>query len=326
LGHPKVSGTSMPHKRALVTGASGFIGRHLVDRLLKDGSHVIALVRSESRLPDRWRGNVISLACQDWTPALVRKSIDRNSFDVVFHLAAYGVRPADRNVDEMTRINVEVPAELVRLCKDMGARLVMAGTFSEYQEPAAPVPLSEEAPLETRKIYGSTKAAGGLLAHSLAVKFGVPFCLLRLFKVYGAGEAPYRLLPTLVAGLIKGQPVALSAGTQILDFVYVKDVVEAFLRTDAHFEKNRGLEPAIWNVCTDVGHEVHTFATTVAQVLGANMNLLRFGEIPMRQDDEPWLVGSADRLRAELGWRPEYDLRTGIEAALAELVGAAPAT
>src|SRR4029077_7562100 len=160
------------------------------------------------------------------------------NFDVIFHLAAYGVYPADRDLDQMVRINVDLAATLVGLCQARGARFVMAGTFSEYQPPATQTTLTENSPLETSKIYGASKAAGGLLATAIAANLGVRLRILRLFKVYGPGEASHRLLPNLVTGLSQGRRIPLSAGTQVLDFVYVEDVVEALMRADAHMQSN----------------------------------------------------------------------------------------
>jgi nucleoside-diphosphate-sugar epimerase len=141
--------------------------------------------------------------------------------------------------------------------------------------------------------------------------------LLRLFKVYGAGESPHRFLPALVSGLSKRERVAISAGTQILDFVYIDDVVEAMLRADAHGREKGGI--ATWNVATGQGHSVRDFAERVAIAMNADPSMLGFGAIAMRRDDEPWLVGSPDLLRAELGWQPSIGLDEGVRAAVAVL-------
>jgi nucleoside-diphosphate-sugar epimerase len=177
--------------------------------------------------------------------------------------------------------------------------------------------------LQGAKLYGTSKAAGGLLASALAAELDVALRLLRLFKVYGAGEAPHRLLPSLVANLPQGRRVPLSAGTQVLDFVYVKDVVDACLRADADMASASRPSAATWNVCTGVGHSVRAFASKVAQVLGAPSELLGFGDITMRPDDEPWLVGSGDRMHAAAGWRPTFDLDAGVREAVASLTAGA---
>ena len=301
---------------ALVTGASGFIGCRLVARLLSEGRQVTALVRSSSVLPGEWRDRVRIVVCDDFSEGNLRR-LSLAPVDVVFHLAAYGVKPDQRDAAEILRINVELPATLVRLCAEWRARMVMAGTFSEYRRPSTRDPVIESYPLEMHKLYGASKAAGGLMASAVAHDGGVGFRLLRLFKVYGAGEAAHRLLPALVTGLSKRERVAISAGTQVLDFVHVDDVIEAMLRADAHASEKGGI--ATWNVATGQGHSVREFAETVARAMDADMSLIGFGALPMRKDDEPWLVGSSDLLHSELGWQPATGLDAGIRAAVAEL-------
>src|SRR5271168_1051899 len=115
----------MPPASALVTGASGFIGAHLVDRLLSLNSHVTALVRAGSVLPKQWRDRVTVVECDDFSEAGLRRLLHA-PVDAVFHLAAYGVRPTHRDVDEMMRINVALPAALVRLCSEWCGRMIMA--------------------------------------------------------------------------------------------------------------------------------------------------------------------------------------------------------
>jgi nucleoside-diphosphate-sugar epimerase len=310
---------------ALVTGASGFIGRHLVDALLEAKTQVVALTRPGSRIPDQWRGRVTCVECTDWSEAGLRTALAPQSFDVAYHLATYGVRPSDRDPRLMVRINVDLPALFVPLCRERGARLVMAGSFSEYQDPIDRSRLTEQSPLETSKIYGASKAAGGIVVSALAENLGVKLRLLRFFKVYGEGEAPHRLLPSLVAGLSRGQRVALSEGTQIRDFIYVDDVVDAALKAADHVAAS-GPSTATWNVCTGVGHSVRTFAGLVAQAIGSRPELLGFGELAMRADDEPYLVGDGERMARELGWRPKHDLGEGIRAAVANLTASQPAT
>jgi nucleoside-diphosphate-sugar epimerase len=304
---------------ALVTGATGFIGRHLVDRLLALGASVSVLVRPGRDVPAPWRGRVALIECPDLTSTGLRRAVAAHSFESVFHLAAYGVAPTERDPDPIMRVNVELPSALVRLCRERGANLIMTGTFSEYARPAGEARLTEQSPLQSAKIYGSSKAAGGLLAAALAAELDVRFRLLRLFKVYGAGEAPHRLLPNLIASLRHGRRVALSAGTQVLDFVYVKDAVDACVRADADMAAQARAASATWNVCTGKGHSVRAFASTVAKVLGAPADLLGFGDIAMRPDDEPWLVGSPERMYADTGWRTAYDLDTGVGDAVAIL-------
>ena len=300
----------------LVTGATGFVGVHLVARLLSEGNGVTVLARSSSLLPAEWRDRVRVITCDDFSERNLRRLLDR-PFEAIFHLAAYGVKPNQRDVDEIVRINMEMPAAPARLCGEWRARMVMTGTFSEYRSPSNRELVLEDSPLEQGKLYGSSKAAGGLMAGAIAHSSGVGFRLLRLFKVYGAGEAPHRLLPALVSGLARHERVAISAGTQVLDFVYIDDVIEAIVRADAHCREKGGI--ATWNVATGRAHSVREFAEQVAAAMNADASLLGFGALAIRKDDEPWFVGSPDQLRSELGWQPSIGLVDGVRAAVAVL-------
>jgi len=307
--------------RALVTGGAGFIGSHLCEALLQQDDEVFVVDDlstgridnivhiQESKNFHFIEGSILDFPLLE---TLVKK------VDTVFHLAAYGVRPSNRDVDHMIQINIELPATLVRLCRQWNARLVIAGTFSEYMKPASNEPLTETSPLEPFKLYGSSKAAGGLIASAIAKETWVGLRILRLFKVYGAGEAPHRLLPALVSGFNQKQRVAISSGTQILDFVYIDDVIEALVRADKHI-RNHGAV-ATWNVSTGQGHSVRHFAQLVAEAMNSDGSLLGFGEIAMRKDDEPWLVGDPGLIQSQLGWHPRIELETGVKAAVAAII------
>ena len=301
---------------ALVTGASGFIGRHLVESLLASGVSVRVLCRSGSQIPLHWNGRVERLDCDDWTAAGVQRAVGAAAFDVLYHLAAYGVHPGDRDARLMTQINTDLGGELVRLCRARGAVMAMAGSSAEYGCPEGRMALTEESPLEDSKIYGASKAAGTLKACAVASELGTSICVLRLFNVYGPGEAAHRLLPVVVAGLAAGRRVALSPGTQMRDFVYVGDVVEALRAASESMRSRAAPLSAIWNVGTGIGHTVREFAQLAAQILGKSNELLGFGDQAMRADEVPYLVASCDRISSELGWSARHSLEDGIKAAL----------
>jgi nucleoside-diphosphate-sugar epimerase len=302
--------------RALVTGGSGFIGRHLIGRLMRDGVPVTAVVRRECHSVQQWASQLDLVSVSDWSEAGLREALCGRRFDVMFHLAVYGTNPADRDLDQMLRVNVALPTTMVRLAKTYGARLVMAGTFSEYRAPEARIPLTERASLESEKLYGASKAAGSLMASAMAANLSVDLCLLRFFHVYGPGEAAHRLLPSLLSGLSRGRRVPLSTGTQVRDFVYVADVIEALVAATALRTEHDRPSTEVLNVCTGVGHAVRDFAELVADAMGARRELLGFGDLALRPDDSEWLVGNGDRIARRIGWRPRYDLAAGVRAAI----------
>jgi nucleoside-diphosphate-sugar epimerase len=305
----------------LVTGASGFIGRHLVEALLAQNARVIALCRPQSQLPQHWRAKVERVDCPDWSLEAMRTALGERSFGCLFHLAAYGVVPTARDSATMLAVNAQWPQDLVRLCKDCGASMVMAGSSAEYKRPDGKVSLTEDSPLETEKAYGASKAKGSVETCRIANDLGVPLRVLRLFNVYGPGEGPHRLLPSLASGLAANHRIALSEGRQVRDFVYVGDVVEAFLAAADHTKTHAGMPARVWNVATGEGHSVREFAEMTARLSGMKMGLLGFGDLSMRPDEIEWLVGSCERVRAATGWSARHDLSSGIATSLARMTG-----
>jgi UDP-glucose 4-epimerase len=138
----------------------------------------------------------------------------------------------------------------------------------------------------------------------------VPSAILRPFAVYGPGEAPERLLPSLLAALRDGRPLDLTPGDQRRDWLHVDDVVAAYLRAaqlDAH-----ALNGVIWNVCSGTPVSVRQFGETLAGLLGAPRELLRWGRLAYRPEEPMWIVGSNHRLCTAAGWRPQYSLAEGL--------------
>ena len=153
--------------------------------------------------------------------------------DVIIHLAAAGVNPEDRNIDRLVEVNAVLPSKMVAMAKRCGVRAVLiAGTCSEYQPSNGETMLKENHPLEVSRLYGATKASGDILANATGAELQLPTAVLRIFNVYGPGEAPYRDCRRACCGVCAtGERVPLSQGLQIRDFIYIDDVCEGFIRS-----------------------------------------------------------------------------------------------
>lgn len=305
---------------ALVTGATGFIGRHLTRRLAQEGTPVVALVRAGSPSATIDERAMLRLPIEDWSAEGLRRSLSAHDFTVVYHLAAYGVRPTDRDLATMQRINVDLPVALVRCAAERGATVVATGSCAEYapQQNGTRRLIDENAGLESMRLYGASKAAGGLMACAAATALRGRLRYLRLFNVFGPGEATHRLLPSLVRRLARNERVPLSEGLQTRDFVLVDDAVDALVA--AGCMEGAGEAPAvIWNVCSGQGNTVREFAMHVAAAMGQSSDLLGFGELPLRPDDLAWLVGDPGSIAAGLGWRPRHAFADGILSAVSRI-------
>ena len=290
--------------KVLVTGATGLIGRALVETLLASGHEVTALVRGGRSLP-----GVTTLELDGLTQADILRAMEPAKdarYDAAINLAAAGVAPSDRDPERLVAVNAVFPSAFAAAARQSGAEVFLqVGSCSEYAPFASPIP--ETAPLERHALYGATKAAGGILVQSTGASIGLDVAVLRVFNVYGPGEKPHRLLPSLATRLARGETVALSDGLQVRDYLGVDEVcLRLALFLDA-FRKDRGLAGE-YNLGSGVPRTVADFARSVARVLGASEALLDFGALPRRPDDRPEVVAATDKLAAAIGQVPVADL------------------
>jgi nucleoside-diphosphate-sugar epimerase len=303
----------------LITGASGFIGRRLTARLIRTGQRPVVLARRglvTTALP----GAADVLLIPEFAPQAITEALDGRSIGAVVHLAAYGVAPSDRDPEAMLRVNLASTLALVNAAARAGATaMVIAGSSAEYRSPASPLPLDEDAPLETERLYGASKAAAGIAALALARSLRLPLSVARLFNVYGPGEASYRLLPTLLRGFAEQKRIALSPGDQLRDFIHVDDAISALLALLDVLQQH-GLDVAgAVNVGTGEGSSVRRLAETAASIAGVDSALLGFGDVAMRPDDVPFMVANTQRIRQCVRWRHRYPLSEGLAASITEI-------
>ena len=311
---------AMQHKagvmfRVLVAGGGGFVGSALVAALTASG-HDVSVMTTGAQTTDR-RVRVVRL--DRWHPRCVAEAEVAPRYDWIFNAAAYGVDPSQIDAAAARLANAELPLAFVDLARRAGAQaLVHVGSCSEYAELAERRPLRESDPLETVKIYAASKAAGSLAVMEAARNGGINVVVARLFGVYGAGERPWRLLPSLHRNLTAGRPVPLSEGSQVRDFLYVEDAV-AGLAALALVLSSGSQTPGVVNLCSGTDVTVRKFAETVADALDAPRGLLHFGAIPMRSREIVHMVGDASRLNCLTPWRPAYTLERGLTMSAAEL-------
>jgi dTDP-6-deoxy-L-talose 4-dehydrogenase (NAD+) len=272
----------------LVTGARGFVGRQVVAELRRRRRAVVAV-------PGRWRD--LEEVASRIGPSVPAACV---------HLGWY----ADPR-DYLTAVGPN--AQALQDTLDLGGLLeqlevptmIVAGSAAEYAP--AEEPLREDARLAPRTVYGSAKALCHELLRSRVRRSGA-VTWARLFNLTGPGEDTRRILPAAAKALVEGIPLDLSEGTQVRDYVDVRDAAAALVDLIDY-------PVDVVNVGTGVGTALRDVLTMMADEHGGH-ELLRFGRRPFLPEDNPVVVADARVLEDRVGWRPHHDLRSTVRAAL----------
>ncbi|HEY7063022.1 MAG TPA: NAD-dependent epimerase/dehydratase family protein [Chloroflexota bacterium] len=297
--------------RALVTGGTGFVGANLARRLLADGHEVHLLVRRGYR---DWRLADVRAALEFHEVALadadgLARAVAAIRPGWVFHLATHGAYSSQRDVQRIVDTNVVGTVNLVEACLRAGFEaFVNTGSSSEYG--LKDHPPAETEWLEPNSHYAVTKAAATLYCRYTAQSRGVCLPTLRLYSVYGPYEEPTRLLPTLILRGLDGHLPPLVDPDVARDFVYVDDVVEAYLLAATCADQEPG---AVYNVGTGTQTSLRQVVAVARATLGIQAEPA-WGSMPNRRWDTTTWVADNRKIVRDLGWAPRYTFADGFQA------------
>jgi polyisoprenyl-phosphate glycosyltransferase len=302
----------MSRDRIFITGAGGFIGSALTDRLVREGHEVHVLLRPGGRY-QRLSGIRNQLVVHEGTvnrADLLNNIVKRVQPERIFHLAATGLQGHD-NTDSIRETNILGTMNLLRSTESVSYRsLIHVGSGIEYGHHETAIP--EGTPARPAGEYATSKAAATMLALAEAQR-GKPVTVVRIFQAYGPGELQHRLVPSCFLAMMRGQQPEIAHPEYLRDFVYIDDIVELLIRA-SECEAARG---AILHAAT--GNE-----TCLADVVKLMKSIAGYEQPAIAPDTEsvrqpgrnPGPVhycGSVSRTTQLTGWKPRTDLRQGLE-------------
>jgi CDP-glucose 4,6-dehydratase len=321
-----VVGLIWTDRSVLVTGAGGFIGSWLTQRLVDAGAHVVALV------PDLDPGSELARSSTSGRVAMVtnvledadtvERAMAEHAVDTVFHLGAQTlVGKAHRDPVTTFEANIRGTYLLLDACRRIpGVRRVVVASSDKAYGAALALPYTETTRLEGRAPYEVSKTATDLLAQSYAVTYGLPIAVARCGNVYGGGDLNWsRIVPGTIRSLVRGeQPVLRSDGTFVRDYLHVDDVVDAYLVLADWLD-------AVEASGVDAGSVAFNFSAesplTVTEIYGAVCDAYGEQVDPIVLDDAAGEIHDqyldASRAQTELGWKAQIELSDGMARTVA---------
>ncbi len=290
-------------KKVIVTGATGFVGKHSLEPLLKKGYEVHAI--STQKISSKeiiW--HQLDLFDREKTAALCATIRATHLLHFAWTTTPGLFWSSPENIEW-----VEASLYLARqFVTHGGKRLVAAGTCAEYDWS---YPCCEATnPFTPNTLYGTAKHSLYLLLKAFAKETKIDFAWGHLFFLYGPGEHPNRFLPSIIQGLLDKKEIPCSHGEQLRDFLHTEDAARAFVTLlDSTFQGNI-------NIASGQKISLKQIATYLATLLGGS-DRLQFGTLPTPSHEPPEIIANVKKLSDALNWTPRYSLEDGLKKVIA---------
>jgi NAD dependent epimerase/dehydratase len=313
--------TDLRGKRVLVTGAGGFIGGHLISRLVRDGASVRGLVRYNSR---NERGTL------DWLEPEISDQVDVHlgelrdvesvaravaGTEVVMHLGAQIAIPYSYvNPRDFFEVNVLGTLNVAQAALNAGVERIVHTSTSEVYGSAQTEPITETHPLEPQSPYAASKLAADKVIDSYHRSFDLPTTVLRPFNTYGPHQSARAIIPTIISQALAGDTLRLGSLHPRRDLTYVEDTAAGFVAA--------ATAPAAIGRTIQLGtnHDVSVgdLVDMVGEILGKQLTVETDPDRVRPENSEVQRLISGPFLAEELmGWRPQVDLREGLARTVA---------
>ena len=278
----------MKNKRLLVTGSSGFVGKHLCNELQSQGFETLKFDISEGQ-------NILNY-----------KHLEQiGKVDIVFHLAALTYVPYSYdNPRENYEINVLGTLNILEYCRKYGAKIIFASSYV-YGEPTY-LPIDEKHPIGSFNPYSSSKIIGEKLCESFNRDFSVQTVILRPFNIYGINQSKEFLIPTIINQASTGE-IILDDPRPKRDFIHIYDVVEAYLKAALYESEN--LE--VFNIGSGFSHSVEEVSNLIRSSY-SKKPILKFRNIE-RKKEVFNVYADISKAKEILGWSPKIKLEKGLK-------------
>lgn len=303
-------------KKVLVTGAGGFIGSHLTERLVETGASVTAFIRYNSRNNWGWleesehlkEVRVITGDIRDYDS--VKNAM--KGTDVVFHLAALiGIPYSYESPVAYIKTNIEGTYNVLQAARELNLQKVVSTSTSEVYGTAQFVPISEAHPINPQSPYAATKAGADSLALSYYRSFDLPVAVIRPFNTYGPRQSARAVIPTIISQIAGGsRKIKLGALAPTRDLTYVKDTADGFIAV-AKSDRTVG---EVTNVGSNFEISIGDLAALIARLMNCEIEIENQQERQRPEKSEVERLWADTRKAGEvMDWSGVYSLEEGLK-------------
>jgi len=308
-------------KKILVTGAGGFIGSHLTEKLLKSEAAVTALVRYTSGGKAGWleylspagkkKLRLIRGDIRD--PDICNRAVSDS--DYIFHLAAQIAIPFSYIAPrDFLMVNALGTANLLQAAREAKVEKFLHVSTSEVYGTAQYVPIDENHPQTAQSPYAASKIAADRMVQSFYLSFGLPTVTVRPFNCYGPRQSARAIIPTIILQALRGKTVRLGNINPRRDMNYVDDIVEGLI--NACFNQNSSGKTI--NLATGIDHSIEELISYVSDTLGKRLFIkTEKRRVRPKKSEVQRLSGDSTLARMIIGYRPKYEIKSGLKKAIA---------
>lgn len=300
-------------RKAVITGATGAIGTALIKKLMEEGASVTVFTR-----PDSPRNQVFSafqglgIRFLDLSELSSYEPEPGEEYDAFFHLAWMGASGPGRQEPELQEKNIRYALDAVRLAAKLHCHtFVGAGSQAEYGR--SDQDLSPDTPAFPENAYGAAKLAAGQLTRMLAKSLSIRHIWMRILSVYGPNDGPNALIPAALRKMLQNEPIQLTEGRQIWDYLYSSDAASALLSA-----AGRGRDGAVYVTGSGDPRPLRDYLICMKEITDSGSEL-RFGAVPYAPNQVMHLSADIRALSADTGWLPRTGFSEGIRACIREM-------
>lgn len=299
-------------KNILIIGGTGFIGSNLTRRLAKEReNNVYVLIRPNSKNGKKRLEGIKNIYYIESIVDDLFKNKNLPCFDICYNLAAYGVNYEEQDIQKMIDVNIKLLMKLIDFVYLNHTRLLVhTGTCFEYGVVNDNKKISENSSLNPKGLYGASKATSTIIGNIYAQKKKINMITVRPFGVFGPGEGMHKLVPQIIGAALNNKPLAMTYGEQIRDYLYIDDVVEAYVQlANSKIIKNYD----IYNICSGIPIQIKDFVEIVSNITKCNKDIYKLGSIPYRDNEIMFFVGDNNKIILDTDWRIKTDIQNGLK-------------